>query len=137
MRLEAARVQVDALGRHIARDPSDPTLYAARTRARLRAGDLRGVLPDLAKRVELKPDDSETAYAHCLIALHLGEHDTYRHARRAMLLRFSDTDALEDGERVAKATLPSPRPASPSTTSRPSSTARSSRARPASARGLK
>ena len=105
MRLEAAKVQVSALDRHIARDPSDPTLYAARTGAHLRAGDLRGVLADLAKRVELKPDDSETAYAHCLIALHLGEHDTYRHARRAMLLRFSETDAPEDGERVAKAHL--------------------------------
>jgi tetratricopeptide (TPR) repeat protein len=105
LRAEASKVQVEVLDRNIALDPSDVGLYASRTGARLRVGDVRGALADLSKRVELKPDDSETAYAQCVLSLYLGEVDGYRRARRAMLIRFSDTKSVADGERAAKAHL--------------------------------
>jgi hypothetical protein len=82
-------------------------IQALRMRADLRArqGRFREAATDLNRLIEMEPDDHWHWFILAPLLVHLGEDTAYDAMRRAMLVRFKDTENALTAERVAKAAM--------------------------------
>ncbi|MCU0786213.1 MAG: serine/threonine protein kinase [Verrucomicrobia bacterium] len=82
-------------------------IQALRMRADLRARQsrFREAATDLNRLIEMEPDDHWHWFILAPLLVHLGEDTAYDAMRRAMLVRFKDTENALTAERVAKAAM--------------------------------